>query len=295
MREPLGVDHLLPDRGVGGAAADGEVVALHDRRGGRRSGPGRTTMLAGSEVGRARRPRRRSPTPASAPVSWKRARVEQALDPLAHRQPAATRAGARPAPRRPSRARAPRGGAAPRARAPSSCGGSLAGMWSNWSRGQSCAPAEHVRPASRAELSEAVAAAAARCAWRAPGHSFSRRRADRRARCCRSTRLDRVLDADRDSGLVRVEAGIRLHRARRASCTRAGWRCRTSATSTPSRSPARSPPARTARARGCRTSPRRSRRSSSCSPTAASATRRRRRRAARRARRARRARASSPP
>ena len=31
VREPLGPHHLLPDRGVGGAAADGEVVALHDR------------------------------------------------------------------------------------------------------------------------------------------------------------------------------------------------------------------------------------------------------------------------
>ena len=30
MRHPLGVDHLLPDRRVGGPAADGEVVALHD-------------------------------------------------------------------------------------------------------------------------------------------------------------------------------------------------------------------------------------------------------------------------
>ena len=30
VREPLGVDRLLPDRGVGGAAANGEVVALHD-------------------------------------------------------------------------------------------------------------------------------------------------------------------------------------------------------------------------------------------------------------------------
>ena len=44
----------------------------------------------------------------------------------------------------------------------------------------------------------------------------------------------------------------------RASCTRAGWRCRTSATSTPSRSPARSPPARTAPARASRTCPARS-------------------------------------
>jgi len=31
VRHPLGVDHLLPDRGVGRSAADGEVVALDDR------------------------------------------------------------------------------------------------------------------------------------------------------------------------------------------------------------------------------------------------------------------------
>ena len=31
MRHPLGVDHLLPDGRVRGAAADGEVVALHYR------------------------------------------------------------------------------------------------------------------------------------------------------------------------------------------------------------------------------------------------------------------------
>ncbi len=31
MRHPLGVDHLLPDRGVGGAAADREVVGLDDQ------------------------------------------------------------------------------------------------------------------------------------------------------------------------------------------------------------------------------------------------------------------------
>ena len=45
-------------------------------------------------------------------------------------------------------------------------------MWSNWSRGQSCAPAEHVRPGSRAELAAAVARGrAVRVAG--AGHSFS--------------------------------------------------------------------------------------------------------------------------
>ena len=60
VREPLGLDHLLPDRGVGGAAAHGEVVALDDRA------PAVDPALAddhvrGQEVARARRPRRSRP------------------------------------------------------------------------------------------------------------------------------------------------------------------------------------------------------------------------------------------
>jgi FAD-linked oxidoreductase len=83
-------------------------------------------------------------------------------------------------------------------------------MWSNWSRGQSCAPAEHVRPASRAELSEAVARGrAVRVAG--AGHSFSGV-VPTDGTLLSLDRLDRVLDVDRDSGLVRAEAGIRLHR-----------------------------------------------------------------------------------
>jgi FAD-linked oxidoreductase len=83
-------------------------------------------------------------------------------------------------------------------------------MWSNWSRGQSCAPAEHVRPATRAELSEAVARGrAVRVAG--AGHSFSGV-VPTDGTLLSLDRLDRVLDIDRDSGLVRAEAGIRLHR-----------------------------------------------------------------------------------
>jgi FAD-linked oxidoreductase len=83
-------------------------------------------------------------------------------------------------------------------------------MWSNWSRGQSCAPAEHVRPANRAELSEAVARGrAVRVAG--AGHSFSGV-VPTDGTLLSLDRLDRVLDVDRGSGLVRVEAGIRLHR-----------------------------------------------------------------------------------
>jgi L-gulonolactone oxidase len=83
-------------------------------------------------------------------------------------------------------------------------------MWSNWSRGQSCAPAEHVRPASRAELSEAVAhGRAVRVAG--AGHSFSGG-VPTDGTLLSLERLDRVLDVDRASGLVRAEAGIGLHR-----------------------------------------------------------------------------------
>ena len=83
-------------------------------------------------------------------------------------------------------------------------------MWSNWSRGQSCAPAEHVRPGSRAELSAAVARGrAVRVAG--AGHSFSGGVATA-GTLLSLERLDRVLDVDRASGLVRAEAGIPLHR-----------------------------------------------------------------------------------
>jgi L-gulonolactone oxidase len=83
-------------------------------------------------------------------------------------------------------------------------------MWSNWSRGQACAPAEHVRPASRAELCEAVARGrAVRVAG--AGHSFSGG-VPTDGTLLSLDRLDRVLDVDRASGLVRAEAGINLHR-----------------------------------------------------------------------------------
>ncbi len=83
-------------------------------------------------------------------------------------------------------------------------------MWSNWSRGQSCAPAEHVRPQSRAELSAAVARGrAVRVAG--AGHSFSGG-VPTDGTLLSLERLDRVLDVDRAAGLVRAEAGIGLHR-----------------------------------------------------------------------------------
>ncbi len=90
-------------------------------------------------------------------------------------------------------------------------------MWTNWAGGQACDPVSFERPASRAGVREAVGrAAAAGRTVRAvgSGHSFSD------IAVCDGTlldlgALDRVLDADPATGLVRVEAGITLHRLSR--------------------------------------------------------------------------------
>jgi L-gulonolactone oxidase len=84
--------------------------------------------------------------------------------------------------------------------------------WSNWAGDQVCAPAAYEEPASEAELVEAIARA--RAAGRelrvaGSGHSFTD------AACTDGhmlslRRMGRVLDADPASGLVEVEAGIRL-------------------------------------------------------------------------------------
>lgn len=90
-------------------------------------------------------------------------------------------------------------------------------MWRNWSGAQACAPAVTIRPGDRDEIAAAVRAAATsghtvRVAG--AGHSFSD------AVLTDGTllsleRMDRVLDADPGSGLVRVEAGVSLHRLSR--------------------------------------------------------------------------------
>ena len=86
-------------------------------------------------------------------------------------------------------------------------------MWTNWSGGQRCAPAAFERPGSRAEVAEAVGAARSVRAVGA-GHSFSAA-VPTDGTLLSLDRLDRVLDADPPSGLVRVEAGIRLRRLSR--------------------------------------------------------------------------------
>ncbi len=85
-------------------------------------------------------------------------------------------------------------------------------MWSNWAGTHSCVPVAIERPKSAREVAGAVrrAAEAGRTVRAAgAGHSFSP---------CVPTdgtlvqlgRLDRILDADRASGLVKAEAGITL-------------------------------------------------------------------------------------
>jgi L-gulonolactone oxidase len=84
--------------------------------------------------------------------------------------------------------------------------------WSNWAGDQHCAPARFEEPACEAEVADAIGRAAAagmpvRVAG--SGHSFTD------AVCTDGhmlslRRMGRVLDADRSSGLVEVEAGIRL-------------------------------------------------------------------------------------
>ncbi len=91
-------------------------------------------------------------------------------------------------------------------------------MWTNWAAGQRCVPSAAARPGSRAEVAAIVARAGAegrRVKAVGSGHSFS---------ACALTdgvhlhleRLDRLLDVDRDAGLVRVEAGISLGALARA-------------------------------------------------------------------------------
>jgi L-gulono-1,4-lactone dehydrogenase len=91
-------------------------------------------------------------------------------------------------------------------------------MWTNWGGSVSCAPATFERPRTRDEVSTAIAAAAA--AGRTvravgAGHTFSDIAVTDGAMLHLGA-LDRVLDVDRDSGLVRVEAGITLRALNRA-------------------------------------------------------------------------------
>jgi FAD-linked oxidoreductase len=83
-------------------------------------------------------------------------------------------------------------------------------MWRNWAGDQQCVPAAIERPASLDELRSAVdraRAAGLTVRAAASGHSFTDT-ACTDGVMVRLERMNRVLDVDADSGLVKVEAGI---------------------------------------------------------------------------------------
>jgi FAD-linked oxidoreductase len=84
--------------------------------------------------------------------------------------------------------------------------------WANWAGDQRCRPARVMAPHSREELAEAVGAAAAageKVSVTGSGHSFTEAAMTDRT-MLRLDALRGVLDADRESGLVRVGAGTVL-------------------------------------------------------------------------------------
>jgi L-gulono-1,4-lactone dehydrogenase len=89
---------------------------------------------------------------------------------------------------------------------------STAQEWRNWTGDQTCFPAEVIAPRNRAELVEAVARAAEagrKVSVPGAGHSFTEA-AMTDGTMLRIDALNRVIDADPSSGLVKVEGGIVL-------------------------------------------------------------------------------------
>jgi L-gulonolactone oxidase len=85
--------------------------------------------------------------------------------------------------------------------------------WRNWSRELHCTPAVVEHPASEAEVAvalEAAARAGQTVRVAGAGHSFSDV-VPTDGRLLALDRMNRVLDVDRDSGLVRVQAGITIN------------------------------------------------------------------------------------
>jgi L-gulono-1,4-lactone dehydrogenase len=97
--------------------------------------------------------------------------------------------------------------------APGSRAGNVTGaQWRNWAGDERCRPAAVEIPGSIEEISEAIARAAAhdrRVRVAGSGHSFSDIALTGGVQL-RLDRLARVLDVDRASGLVRVQAGITI-------------------------------------------------------------------------------------
>jgi L-gulono-1,4-lactone dehydrogenase len=85
--------------------------------------------------------------------------------------------------------------------------------WRNWAGDERCTPAAIERPSSIAEIAAALERAAAhdqRVRVTGAGHSFSDI-ALTDGRLLRLDRMSRLLEADRASGLVRVQGGITIH------------------------------------------------------------------------------------
>src|SRR5436190_16334539 len=88
----------------------------------------------------------------------------------------------------------------------------MASEWRNWTRDQRCTPAVMEEPRTLEELCAAVRRAAEpglTVHAAGSGHSFTEAALTQGA-MIRTEGLNRVLEADRDSGLVKVEAGVRL-------------------------------------------------------------------------------------
>ncbi len=83
-------------------------------------------------------------------------------------------------------------------------------MWENWSRSQRAQPAVFARPGSRDEVARHVRSGPGPVRVAGAGHSFSAG-VPTAGTLLSLDGLAHVLDADVQSGLVRVEAGIRLH------------------------------------------------------------------------------------
>ena len=86
-------------------------------------------------------------------------------------------------------------------------------IWTNWAGDQRCAPVAFERPRSEEEVAAAVErarAAGERVRVAGSGHSFTDI-ACTDGHMLSLAAMDRVLEADRDSGLVRVQAGITLN------------------------------------------------------------------------------------
>ncbi len=95
---------------------------------------------------------------------------------------------------------------------------STGALWRNWAGEQSCRPARTATPGSVQELSEELSGAVAdglRVRVAGSGHSFTDL-VPTDGLLLSLERMDRVLDVDRASGLVTVQAGITLHRLSRA-------------------------------------------------------------------------------